>query len=805
MAFDNKYDAKTKEKEIKEFWEENNIFTFDKNTAKPIFSIDTPPPTISGKMHMGHAFSFSQQDFIARFKRMTGFEVFYPFGTDDNGLATEKLVQKERKVNLRKVDREEAIKICLDYIKEERPKFIQDWKNIGMSCDFNISYSTIDDNSRKVSQKSFLDLNQKGLVYRHEAPVIWDTKFQTAIAQAELEDVELKSHFNDIVFKLEDGTDLIIATTRPELLGACVCIFAHPDDKRYQKLFGKTAKSPLYNIEVPILADEDAQMDKGTGAVMCCTFGDQKDIEWYKRHKLPLKMVITKDGRMNEKSGKYEGMLIVEARKLIIQDLKDAGLLINQKEIMHNVNVGERSGMPVEIINSKQWYVNYLDKKEDFLINAEKLNWNPYHMKHRVDNWIKGLGWDWSISRQRHYGVPIPVWYCKECSEIKFADESQLPVDPTIDKPLSPCKCGCNNFIPENDIFDTWFTSASTPFIATNLLVNEPVHKKLFPMSLRPQAHDIINFWLFYTMAKTNILHGVNPWKDVTISGFVLDPQGKKMSKSKGNTISPQEVMDKFSGDGIRYAAAGTKLGSDIPYQEKEVQTGVKIVNKLYNANKFASMLLENFKAEDREFNFNELRSIDKWIIAKFQKVIKTSTENFNNYDYSYARQAFEQYFMNNIADNYIEIVKQRLWKPEEVGIIESNKAQKALYYGLFNSLKGFAPFMPFITEEIYQNFYKQFEKEISIHKMSYPIYEEKYDNFEIVELGDKFVEIVVSVRKFKAEQQISMKEELSKITITCDNKLKAFIEDSITDLKAVTGVQEIEFVSGDFDVKIER
>lgn len=802
MGFENKYDSKVKEGEIRNFWEKEGIFKFDKDTSKEVYSIDTPPPTVSGKMHMGHAFSFSQQDFIARYKRMSGFEVYYPFGTDDNGLATEKLVQKEKKVNLRQKSREEAVKIVLEYLAEQRPKFIDDWKNIGMSCDFSLVYSTIDDYSRKISQKSFLEMANKKLAYRKEAPVIWDTVFQTAIAQAELEDVEKETFFNDIVFKLKDGgEDLIIATTRPELLGACVAVFAHPDDKKYQHLFGKIAISPLYNVEVPILPDEGADPEKGTGLVMCCTFGDQKDIEWYKKHNLPLKMVITKDGKMNEKAGKYEGLKIEEARKTIIEDLREAKLLVNQKKIVHAVNVGERSGMPVEIINSKQWYIQYLDRKDDFLSNGERLNWHPFHMKHRLDNWIKGLNWDWSISRQRHFGVPIPVWYCKGCGEIKYADETQLPVDPISEKPISVCsKCKGNEFVGEEDVFDTWFTSASTPFLAINMMEGEAVYKKLFPMSLRPQAHDIINFWLFYTMAKTNILHGVNPWADVTISGFILDPKGNKMSKSKGNVIAPQDMIDKYSGDAIRFAAGGTKLGSDIPFQEKDLQTGIKVANKLYNANKFASMLLKDFTAGDRSFKLDELNSIDKWVVAKAQQVFKESVESMDKYEYSKARANFELYFMRDIADNYIEIVKDRLWKPEERGVGEARKAQKALYYGLYNSLKGLAPFMVYITEEIYQAFYREFEEGKSIHRQNYPKYLKEFDDAKIVELGDKFVSIVGAVRKFKSEKQLSMKVELEKFVIECDKDLKEFIEDSIDDLKAVTGAKAIEFGKGDIE-----
>jgi valyl-tRNA synthetase len=791
MELPKRYDPKTSEPKWQQFWADNNIFKFDENNQeKVIFSIDTPPPTISGKMHLGHAFSFAQQDFIARFKRMQGFNVFYPFGTDDNGLATDKLVQKTKKVSAKHMPRDEYIKICNEYLQEERPKFIQDWKNIGMSCDFSISYSTIDDNSRKIAQKTFLDLIQKGLAYRKEAPVIWDTMFQSAIAQAELEDIEKTTFFNDIIFKLDDNTiadekekELIISTTRPELLGACVALFAHPEDKRYQKYFGKFALSPLYNAKVPIMPDEKADPEKGSGMVMCCTFGDQTDIEWFKKHNLPLKMVITKAGKMNQKSGKYDGLKIEDARKEIIKDLKEANLLTDQKEIKHTVNVGERSGKPVEIINSKQWYIKYLDQKDNFLKSANKLIWHPPHMKHRVDNWIKGLNWDWSIARQRSYGIPIPVWYDNEGKQY-FADETQLPVDPTKDRPLSAPEN--IELTPETDVFDTWFTSASTPFLSTYYLKDKPVYKKLFPMDLRPQGHDIINFWLFYTMAKTNLLHQVNPWKIAAISGWILDPKGNKMSKSKGNVIAPQDVISKFSADAIRYAAGATKLGEDIPYQEKEVLTGQKFVNKLWNSFRFAMMFLEDYKHQ--EIKQENLETFDIYLLSKLNETIKIATTTFNEFSYSKAKKEIENFFWQTFCDNYLEIVKDRLYNPQNRGEKEKQSAQYTLYTAINAILKLMAPFTPYVTEEIYQLFFKKEEKQPSIHQANYPKYNKENTNTSALEVGDRGLDIISEIRKYKSQNNLSMKEEINELTIISEKDLSS-IE---SDLKAVLNVKNI-------------
>lgn len=842
MSFDKKYDAAKKEEEIRNFWQKNKIYEFNEKTKKPIFSIDTPPPTMSGKMHAGHAFSYTQTDFIARYKRMRGHEVFYPFGTDDNGLATENLVQKKKKVDLRRVSREEAFEITNNYLNENREEFIQDWKNIGISADFdNLKYSTIDDESRKISQQSFLDLYEKGFIEQREGPVPWDRKFCTAIAQAELEDKEREAYLNYVKAKIvgTENTYVIYATTRPELCFGVVGMSVE-DKGEYVKLkvgneywiagaatylekfekfdyeivetltgqdiIGQKVIIPVVNREVEISHDIAVEADFGTGIAYFCTYGGLEDKEWVSRHKVEPIAVLNIYGKMNDICGKYSGLLAEKAREEIISDMEHSGEIIQKEKKKQIVNVGERSGVEVEYIVTKQWYCKYLDKKEHFFETTQKFDWKPEFMKKRLENWVEGLNWDWGFSRQRHFGIPIPAWICEDCGKIHLAKSEQLPVDPTRDK-CEEGKCSkCGGEIKgESDVLDTWFTSASSTQLALRNVKNEELRNKMFPMDLRPQAHDIINFWLFYSMAKSNLLHDKNPFNTVCVSGWLLDPNGKKMSKSKGNGIEPQEVSAKYSNDSLRFMAGTSKLGQDLNYQEKEVKTGFAVANKIFNANKFASMLLENFSKEDREFKAEELRLIDRWVLAKLQNVIKKATYAFENYDYSVARSAFEGFFMRDIADNYIEIVKQRLWKPDEIGLEETRKAQKALYCVLYNSMKGLAPIMPFITEEVFQNFYSKFEEEKSIHLTSWPKVDDNLIEENLVQLGDKFVEIVAQVRRFKAEKQISMKEELNKIEITCSNELKEFIEDSISDLKSVTSAKEIMFNEGEFEVIISQ
>ena len=812
MELPKRYNPEESEIKWMKYWEKEEIYRFDPESDKEIYSIDTPPPTVSGKMHMGHAFGNSQQDFIARFRRMLGFNVLQPFGTDDNGLPTQTLIQKLKKVRATDMSRKEFTQLCLDTLEKElKPQYLKDWKRLGISCDFNVKYSTIDPHSRKISQKSFLDLHKKGRQYRAESAAMYCPHCKTAIAQVECEDLEKESSFNDIIFKV-GNENLVIATTRPELLPACVAIFYHPEDKRYQHLKGKTAKVPLFDFEVPILEDERPDPEKGTGIVMCCTFGDMTDAEWQKAYNLPIKEAIGKHGKMTEIAGKYEGMKIEDARKQIIQDLKENKLLIKQEPIKHTVNVHERCGTPIEFIHSKQWFVKYLDLKEQMLEWGNELEWHPKHMKNRYDNWVKGLQWDWCISRQIHFGIPFPVWYCTKCDHEILAKEEDLPVYPSTDKPpVEKCpKCGHEEFEPETDIINTWATSSLTPTIVKELFKDKPVYEKLKnkPFSLRPQGHDIISFWLFNTVVKSKLHYDMRPWDVCFINGWMLDPKGKKMSKSKGNIIEPQEMTNKYSADALRFMAGACKLGDDLAFPEKEVVTGKKTINKIFNASKFTIMNLENYKPESNDQN-TELKSLnteslevmDKWLISKLQKTIKESTEAFEEYEFSKSKQATDIFFWQKFCDNYLEFIKHRTYGEDneqntENGTLSATKlsAQKTLYYSLLTQLKLFAPIMPFITEEIYHLYFKQFEKEKSIHITNWPEYNESLIDEEAEEAGDLAVEIIAEVRKHKSENKMSLKEELEKLTVECTKEQQKAINKILEDLKQVGKIKEIEF-----------
>ena len=768
-------DFKEMEEKWQKYWEEEKIFRAKNLSGKEIFSIDTPPPTVSGSMHIGHAFSYSQEDFIARFMRMYKGNVFYPFGTDDNGLPTERLVEKLKKVKSINMSRAEFIKLCLETLKEEKPAFINSWKKLGISCDFEKIYSTIDPQAQKVSQLSFIDLYNKGHIYKKNFPTIWCPECETSIAQAELEDKESGSLFSTLKFSV-DKKDFLIATTRPELLYACVAIFVNPKDKKYKSFVGKKAKVPLFNFEVPIIADESAQIDKGTGALMVCSYGDKYDVESIGKYKLNPKLVIEKNGRVNIPG--YEGLKIKEARKKILEDLKSKNLIAEQKEINHAVNVHDKCGTEIEFVETPQWFIKILDKKKEFIKQGEKIKWYPEFMKKRYDNWVNGLEWDWSISRNRHFGVPIPAWECPACGEVILPDEKELPVDPLETKKKCP-KCK-KDAVPEKMVLDTWATSSVTPQISSDLFGN----KIKLPFSLRPNAHDIIRTWAFYTIVKSYFHEGKIPWDEIVISGIV-SLGGEKMSKSKGNVIDPKKVLDEYGADALRFWAAGSKLGYDLDYQEKDLVTGKKLVNKLLNASKFVFTNLEKYDGKTKPKN---MEKIDEIFLYNLELLSQRVAKNFLSYDYSLAKSETENFFWNMFCDNYLEIVKKRVYQGNGD---KKLSAEYTLYQSLLILLKMFAPFVPFVTEEVYQNYFKRFEKEKSIHVCAWPKFDEKKQNSpDNLTDFDKLILIVDNVRKEKSRDKKPMNSE---IILTLEKESMKFIKPYLEDLKNVTCAREIK------------
>lgn len=751
-----KKDYKETEKDIWTFWEKEKLFSYNKEDKKPIFSVDTPPPTVSGRMHIGHAYGYTIADFIVRYYRKKGYNIFYPFGLDDNGIPTELLAEKNAKVRAKDLEKSEFVKICLENTKKAEELIIDDFKSLGLSCDWDLLYRTISPEVIKVSQYSFLDLYKKNKVYLEKGPILWCTNCQTAISQAELEDIEKDTYFNDLIFKLENGKEIIIATTRPEFLPACVAIFVNPDDNRYKELIGKKAQVPLFNHWVKIYSDNRVAIDKGTGIVMCCTFGDQTDMEWYKSYKLELKEAISKHGRMTSICGKYENMKILDARKEIIEDLKKENLLINQKPLKHIVNCHERCGTAVEIIVTDQWYVNYLDDKDYFITEAEKINWVPRYMKVRYDNWVKNLQWNWCISRQRYSGVPFPVWYCKNCGKPIFAEYEDLPIYPEETQPNKNCDCGCNEFIPDKNIMDTWSTSALTPLI--NMGWPEKDTSKSIPMSFRPQGHDIITLWAFNTIVKSLYHTNKLPWNNLLVHGHVLDSQGNKMSKSKGNGIDPIKVVDNFGKDPFRYWCAQVTLGEDIPYSEQELLAGKKMIVKLINSMNFVELVLKDFESIP---NIESKNFIDLWILNKLYKITNDNNLDMQKYDYTHTIQRLRDFFYIDFCDNYLEFIKYRFYNGSKE---EKEELANTIYKISFEIINQLSIFLPFVCEDVYKRLFEKYNNEKSICFV--PIQEYDNINLDYIKKGEDFKEIISYIRKYKSQNQLSMKEPIKEITI---------------------------------------
>lgn len=810
-----KYKAKESEPKWQEFWQEKGIYKFDPTSKKPVYSIDTPPPTVNGKIHIGHIFSYSQAEVMARYKRMSGYNVFYPFGFDDNGLPTERLVEKTNGIKAHQTTREHFTELCLEQTKELEKQFKKLFISAGFSCDWDHEYSTISPKAQITSQKSFIDLYKKGKVYFSEAPALWCTECRTAIAQAELETKEIPSLFNYLRFYIEgEGENYVeIATTRPELLAACQCIFIHPDDEKNKHLLGKKIRVPLFDFTVPVLEDEKVELGKGSGVVMCCTFGDLTDLEWFKKHKLTFKEAILTDGTMSDICGKYAGMPVLEARKAMIADLIEQGHMIRQENIAHNVATHERCGTPMEITIKKQWFIDILSHKQDYLDAGDKINWYPSHMKSRYRNWVENLEWDWCISRQRFFGVPFPVWYCKDCGTVKVPEIAELPVNPLKTQPSSACSCGCSEFVPEKDIMDTWATSSVTPLINLDWYDDDKFMKDMAPMGMRPNAHDIIRTWDFYTIVKSLYHTGNIPWNDVMISGHVMASKGEKISKKKNNmSMEPADLIEQNSADVVRMWTSSGSLGMDIVFSEEELKNAGKLINKLYNAAKFVIMQLEGFDktADDGStVTLNpfvkedkpELLFMDQWIISAFNDMLARFKNNLEKYEIGLAIGELEKFFWS-YCDDYIEIVKNRVYKPEIYGENARKSGLYAAYHTLLGMIKCFAIYVPHIAEEIYQGYFVNHEDAVSIHVTTI---EPIVQTFEISkEAASKALDIISQLRRYKSEKNISLKEEIACAKVTLPEGV-ALPEDAVVDIKATCVCKQLDFVTGEqFDVTIE-
>ena len=810
-------------------WEEAKVYAFDRSaTRDQVYSIDTPPPTVSGSLHVGHVFSYTHTDCIARFQRMRGKVVFYPMGWDDNGLPTERRVQNYYGVRCEPslpyvpdfeppaeppkepiaISRRNFVELCERLTHEDEKVFESLWRRLGLSVDWSMTYATIDDNSRAASQRAFLRNLARNEAYLREAPTLWDVTFRTAVAQAELEDRERPSAFHRIAFAKSDGSGLIhIETTRPELIAACVALVAHPDDERYKPMFGKTVKTPVFDVEVPVVAHKLADPEKGSGIAMICTFGDVTDVIWWRELDMPTRPIIGRDGRIiaddpewiTSAKGKDAYRLLAgatthTARERMVDLVRDAGALDGEpRPITHPVKFYEKGDKPLEIVTTRQWYIKNggrdVQLRDELLARGKELQWHPAHMRFRYENWVQGLAGDWLISRQRFFGVPIPVWYPLDSNaEVMWdrpivPDESQLPVDPSSDPApgyTAQQRGVANGFIGDPDVMDTWATSSLSPQVAGGWERDADLWQRVYPMDLRPQGHDIIRTWLFSTVVRSHLEENTLPWKHAAMSGWILDPDRKKMSKSKGNVVTPMGLLEEHGSDAVRYWAASGRPGTDTAFDVGQMKVGRRLAMKILNVSKFVL----GFGSTTDISKVTE--PLDKAMLAELADVVAKATSALEDYEYTTALEGTERFFWS-FCDDHVELVKERAYGKH--GQKEAESAANALAIALGIQLRLFAPFLPFVTDEVWS-----WWNNGSIHRQSWPTTEELADAVSGADraIVETVSAVISELRKVKSEAKVSMKAEISQAVIIGSSRDIARAKLAEIDLKAAGRVHEM-------------
>jgi valyl-tRNA synthetase len=829
-------------------WEREGVYSFDRSAPRErVFSIDTPPPTVSGSLHVGHVFSYTHTDAVARYRRMRGMEVFYPMGWDDNGLPTERRVQNHFGVRCDpsvaydpdfqppeepsekqpvSVSRPNFVELCLRLTESDEQAFESLWRTLGLSVDWSMTYTTVGPLAQRISQRSFLGLLKRGAAYQLEAPTLWDVDFQTAVAQAELEDRERPGAMHRVRFTTaEGGGEALIETTRPELIPACVALLAHPDDARHAGLVGSDVLTPLFGTRVPVMTHPAVEQEKGTGLVMVCTFGDLTDVMWWRELGLPVRSVLGPDGRLTEvpwgepgwesaelerarsSYGELGGRTVNQARRRIVELLQESGELIGEPQpVTRAVKFFEKGERPVEIVTSRQWFIRTIEHHDELIARGRQLNWHPPYMRARFEDWVNGLTGDWCVSRQRFFGVPFPVWYPLDAAGTVLYDQpmaasaEQLPIDPSTDVPdgyEASQRGAAGGFVGDPDVMDTWATSSLTPQIAGQAGEDEELYRKVFPMDVRPQAHDIIRTWLFSTVLRSHLDEGVLPWSDAAISGWVLDPDRKKMSKSKGNVVTPMHLLEEHGADAVRYWAANGRPGTDTTFDAQQMKVGRRLAVKLLNASKFA---LADLPQPGQTLT----HPLDRALIARLGRVVEEATASFESYDYARALERAESFFWW-YCDFYLELVKGRRYDQDPQ---VSASASLALRSSLSVFQRLLAPFLPFVCEEVWS-----WWQEGSVHRASWPQAHELTAAGADSDDGPAREEIALEVtadvlrevRKAKSQARRPMRAPVRRVVVRDTAERLQGLELGSGDLLLAGSIELLEPVpDGEFAVEVE-
>ena len=802
------YDFK-KEKIWEQKWEDENVYKYIGDGSRPRYIIDTPPPYPTGAIHLGHVLNWVYIDMNARYRRQKGFDVLFPQGWDCHGLPTEVKVEETHNIKKNDVSREQFRQYCIDLTAKNIASMKKDMKAMGYSQDWTREFVTMNPEYMKKTQYSFLKMYEDGLIYQGKHPVNWCPRCQTAIAFAEVEYSDnttflnyvnfppaVEDSYDDIASSQESGKQadpkdegILIATTRPELMSACVAVVIHPDDERYAHLLGKYVEVPLSHQKVKIIADEEVDPEFGTGAVMICTFGDKTDVSWVQKYDLEVIEVMDDDGTLTSAAGRYEGMDLQTCKKQTIEDLDAEGYLLKKEEVDQNVGQCWRCKTPVEILLKEQWFVAVRDLIEKTKVAADEMNWVPEHMKSRMVNWADSMEWDWCISRQRIFATPIPVWYCKDCGKVILPDVEDLPIDPTVDKPKHACECGCEEFVPEVDVLDTWMDSSISPLSIAGWPDEDYINH--FPSNIRPQGHDIIRTWAFYTTLRCIALTGQKPFDDIVINGMVFGEDGNKMSKSRPEfVVGPEEVIEQYGADPLRTWAANSVPGSDVIFDWKDIKHGYRFLRKFWNAFRFISMQIF-----DEEVSYDEVKDnlgpLDLWILSKLNNLNVKVDNAFADYNFADTITSIERFFWHDFCDEYIEAVKYRLYT--DVSDESRRAAKYTLRTVVETSLKLLAPIAPFFTEEVYQYFSDE-----SIHTTLWPEVYEELISEEMEGKGETTVELIDEVRRFKSASKIPLNAELAEVNVyTSDEDLVDVFNQFDADIRGTLKINDLAISSG--------